>query len=163
MGDGMHVGLGFDVHPREAGRPLRLGGLYFEGEDGLAGHSDGDVACHALADAMLGAAALGDVGEHFPDDNPAVAGITGARLLTRTAELLADAGLRVSGCDLTVVCERPAIAPRRDEMRASLAAILGLDLGRVSVKATRPEGLGLTGAGVGCLAVATVTSTREAP
>lgn len=163
MSDDVRVGLGFDVHPRAAGRPLWLGGLRFEDEDGLAGHSDGDVACHALADAMLGAAALGDIGEHFPDDDPAVAGISGTRLLTRTAELLADAGLRVSTCDLTVVCERPAIAPRRDEMRASLASILGVDLERVSVKATRPEGLGLTGAGVGCLAVATVTSSGEEP
>jgi len=148
------VGLGFDVHPREEGRPMWLGGLRFEGVDGLAGHSDGDAVCHALADALLGASSLGDVGEHFPDTDPAVAGIAGAELLGRSAALVREAGFEVASCDVTVICERPAVAPRRDEMRAALAAALGIDPGAVSVKATRPEGLGLAGDGAGCLAIA---------
>jgi 2-C-methyl-D-erythritol 2,4-cyclodiphosphate synthase len=150
------VGLAFDVHARSAGRPLCLGGVVFEGEDGLAGHSDADVVCHALADAFLGAAALGDVGEHFPDSDPALAGIGGLDLLGRVVSLLEEAGRRPDGCDVTVICERPAIGPRRQEMRGAIASTLGIDVGRVSVKATRPEGLGLSGDGVGAMAIATV-------
>ena len=153
MGDA-RVGLGFDVHAREPGRPLWLGGIRFDGEDGLAGHSDGDAVCHALADAMLGAAALGDVGEHFPESDPRLAGIAGSELLTRTVDLVAGAGLRPASCDVTVICERPAVSPRREEMRAALAAPLGIAVTAVSVKATRPEGLGLAGDGAGCLALA---------
>lgn len=151
------VGLGFDVHPREGGRPMWLGGLRFDGIDGLAGHSDGDAVCHALADALLGAASLGDVGEHFPDTDPSVAGIAGAQLLGRSVALVREAGFAVASCDVTVICERPAVAPRREEMRATLAAVLGIDPGVMSVKATRPEGLGLAGDGAGCLAVAVLT------
>lgn len=131
-----------------------LGGLRFDGIDGLAGHSDGDAVCHALADALLGAAALGDIGVHFPDTDPAVAGIAGAQLLGRSAAMVRDAGFAVVSCDVTVICERPAVTPRRDEMRAVLASALGIDPGAMSVKATRPEGLGLAGDGAGCLAVA---------
>ena len=154
---GPRVGLGFDVHPWAPGRALRLAGVLFEGEDGLAGHSDGDAVCHALADALLGAAGLGDVGEHFPDTDPATAGIGGLDLLAATVALVRGAGHAPSSCDLTVICERPAIAPAREEVRARLAAALDLPAGRVSVKATRPEGLGLSGDGVGCLAVAVLT------
>jgi 2-C-methyl-D-erythritol 2,4-cyclodiphosphate synthase len=152
----MRVGLGFDVHPRQAGRPLLLGGVTFEGEGGLAGHSDGDAVCHAIADALLGAAALGDLGDHFPDTDPVTEGMGGLELLTTTVSTLAGSGLRPSGCDVTVICEQPAIAPRREEMRDRLAGALGIDLDRVSVKATRPEGLGLSGEGVGCLAIVTL-------
>ena len=134
-----------------------LGGLRFDGVDGLAGHSDGDAVCHALADALLGAASLGDVGEHFPDTDPSVAGIAGAQLLGRSVALVREAGFAVASCDVTVICERPAVAPRREEMRATLAAVLGIDPGAMSVKATRPEGLGLAGDGAGCLAVAVLT------
>ena len=151
------VGLGFDVHPRDDGRELWLGGVRFDGEAGLAGHSDGDAVCHALADALLGAAGLGDVGEHFPEGDPAFAGIAGLELLRRTAELVAAAGLRPGSCDVTVICERPAVAPRREDMRAALAGALDLEVGAVSVKATRPEGLGLSGDGAGCLALAVLT------
>ena len=151
------VGLGFDVHPRDDGRELWLGGVRFDGEAGLAGHSDGDAVCHALADALLGAAGLGDVGEHFPEGDPAVAGIAGLELLRRTGSLVAAAGLRPASCDVTVICERPAIAPRREEMRAALAGALDLEVAAVSVKATRPEGLGLSGDGVGCLALAVLS------
>jgi 2-C-methyl-D-erythritol 2,4-cyclodiphosphate synthase len=158
----VRVGIGFDVHRWDADRPLWLGGVRFEGDVGLAGHSDGDVVCHALADALLGAVALGDVGTHFPDRDPTIAGISGAELLSRTLGLLAGTGSAVASFDVTLICERPAIAPRRDEMRGRLATVTGLDIARVSVKATRPEGLGLVGDGVGCLAVATVAAGIEA-
>lgn len=148
------VGLGFDSHPADPGRPLILGGVRFEGEPGLSGHSDGDVVCHALADAMLGAAALGDIGQHFPDTDPAVSGIAGHDLLRRTVGRVREAGLAPQACDLVVLAERPRIGPRRDELRASIAGVLGIEVTRVSVKASRPEGLGLAGDGVGCLALA---------
>jgi 2-C-methyl-D-erythritol 2,4-cyclodiphosphate synthase len=150
------VGLGFDVHARAAGRPLWLGGVRFDDEDGLAGHSDGDVVCHAVADAILGAAALGDVGEHFPDTDPAMQGISGSELLSRTTALVRQSGFAPLSCDATVICERPSIAGRREELRASLSEALGVPIERLSVKATRPEGLGLSGDGVGCLAIATI-------
>jgi 2-C-methyl-D-erythritol 2,4-cyclodiphosphate synthase len=154
---GPRVGLGFDVHPRDGGRELWLGGVRFDGEAGLAGHSDGDAVCHALADALFGAAGLGDVGEHFPDTDPAFAGIAGLELLRRTVGLVTAAGLRPASCDVTVICERPPVAPRREEMRAALAGALDLEAAAVSVKATRPEGLGLSGDGAGCLALAVLT------
>jgi 2-C-methyl-D-erythritol 2,4-cyclodiphosphate synthase len=151
------VGLGFDVHPTDASRELWLGGVRFEGETGLAGHSDGDAVCHAIADALLGAAALGDIGQHFPDTDPAVEGISGVGLLRAVLALLReDTGLEPVSCDVTVLCERPAIEPRREEMRATLAGVLEISVERVSVKATRPEGLGLSGDGVGCFALATL-------
>jgi 2-C-methyl-D-erythritol 2,4-cyclodiphosphate synthase len=150
------VGLGFDVHAPDGSRPLRLGGVLFEHEGGLAGHSDGDVVCHAVADALLGAAALGDIGQHFPDTDPSVAGIGGLELLARTTALLGEAGFSPGSCDLTIICEGPSIAPRRDELRTAIAEALGIGIDRVSVKATRPEGLGLSGDGIGCLAVATL-------
>jgi 2-C-methyl-D-erythritol 2,4-cyclodiphosphate synthase len=156
MDDPPRVGLGFDVHPLDPSRTLFLGGVRFEGEPGLAGHSDGDAVCHAIADALLGAAALGDVGEHFPDTDPGVAGIGGTELLTRVVEQLRAIGLAPLSCDVTVICERPAIAPRREELRASLGRTLGVAADRVSVKATRPEGLGLAGEGIGALALAMV-------
>jgi 2-C-methyl-D-erythritol 2,4-cyclodiphosphate synthase len=149
-------GLGFDVHRREESRPLSLGGIAFPGEPGLAGHSDGDAVCHAVADALLGAAALGDVGEHFPDDDPATEGIPGLVLLERARVLLAAAGFEPSSIDVTVIAERPAVTPAKERMRGAIATTLGIDPTRVSVKASRPEGLGLTGDGVGCLAIALV-------
>jgi 2-C-methyl-D-erythritol 2,4-cyclodiphosphate synthase len=156
------VGLGFDVHPREdpggPERPLRLGGAEFGGEPGLAGHSDADVVCHAVADALLGAAGLGDIGEHFPDSDPSVAGIGGLDLLGRVVGFLADESALPTSCDVTVIAERPSIGPRRDEMRRNLAHAMDLDASRISVKGSRPEGLGLSGDGVGCLAVVLVSS-----
>jgi len=154
--DELRVGLGFDVHSRDADRALWLGGVRFDGVPGLAGHSDGDAVCHAVADALLGAAAQGDIGEHFPETDPAIAGIAGVELLRRTVSILAAAGHAPVACDLTVLCDAPPIAPQRDAMREQLADALGVSVESVSVKATRPEGLGLSGDGVGCLAVATV-------
>jgi 2-C-methyl-D-erythritol 2,4-cyclodiphosphate synthase len=151
------VGIGFDVHPRDVSRPLWLAGVRFDDEPGLAGHSDGDAVSHAIADAMLGAAGLGDLGQHFPDNDPAFEGVGGAPLLRRTAALVEGAGRSFRSCDVTVICDRPVIAHRREEMRASLAGALGAPIGSVSVKASRPEGLGLTGDGVGCIAVAVLS------
>jgi 2-C-methyl-D-erythritol 2,4-cyclodiphosphate synthase len=150
------MGLGLDVHTWGKERALYLGGARFEGEPGLAGHSDGDVVCHALADALLGAAALGDLGQHFPDTDPEYEGIGGLDLLARVVALLAEHGLAPMRCDMTLLADRPRIADRRDEMRKNLAAALAIPVNEVSVKATRPEGLGLTGDGAGCFALAVV-------
>jgi 2-C-methyl-D-erythritol 2,4-cyclodiphosphate synthase len=128
----------------------------FEGEDGLSGHSDGDVVCHAVADGLLGAAALGDLGDHFPDDDPAVEGIAGLVLLGEVVERVREAGVVPDAADVTVIAERPSIAPSRRAMRERLASALAVPAARVSIKATRPEGLGLSGDGVGCLALVTV-------
>jgi 2-C-methyl-D-erythritol 2,4-cyclodiphosphate synthase len=148
-------GLGFDVH-RFAVEPRRLmlAGVWFEGEPGLSGHSDGDVVSHAVADGLLGASGLGDIGEHFPEDDAKVAGISGRDLLTRVVALVAVHGFQPWSVDVTVIAERPKLAPQREEMRESLGLMLGVPLERASVKASRPEGLGLTGDGVGCLALA---------
>jgi 2-C-methyl-D-erythritol 2,4-cyclodiphosphate synthase len=150
------MGLGLDVHSWGQERALYLAGARFEGEPGLAGHSDGDVVSHALADALLGAAALGDLGQHFPDTDPTYEGIGGLDLLARVVALLAEQGLAPRRCDLTLLADRPRIADRRDEMRKNLAAALGIPVEEVSVKATRPEGLGLSGDGAGCFALAVV-------
>ena len=156
----LRVGLGFDVHPRDEGRPLVLGGVRFDGEPVLAGHSDGDVVCHSVASALLGASALGDLGDHFPDTDPAVEGIAGLDLLGRVLSMLEAKGLTPRVCDLTVIAERPRISTRREEIRGNLAATLGIQIEEISVKATRPEGLGLTGDGAACMAVVTVGPAR---
>lgn len=154
----IRIGLGFDVHPRAISpRPLLLGGARFQEANGLAGHSDGDVVCHALADALLGAAGLGDIGEHFPEDDPKIAGIPGLELLARTVAKVRVRGLTPISADVTLVAERPTISPRRDEIRRHLAATLGVAPERVSVKATRPEGLGLSGDGAACIALAALS------
>lgn len=150
----LRFGLGFDAHPRDESRPLFLGGLRWEDEPGLAGHSDGDVVCHALADAVLGAAALGDLGEHFPESAPELAGVAGPELLRRSADLARGAGFDPHQLDVVVLAGRPIIGPRRDEMRTAISDALALPAERISVKATRPEGLGLSGDGAACLALA---------
>jgi 2-C-methyl-D-erythritol 2,4-cyclodiphosphate synthase len=155
----LRYGLGFDVHARDPARPLRLGGVAFSGEPGLKAHSDGDVVCHALCDAILGAVALGDLGQHFPDSDPALEGIEGTELVRRTVSLVRKGGFVPKSCDLVVLAERPRVADRREDMRREIAAALGVEAERVSVKATRPEGLGLSGDGAGCLALATVEGT----
>ena len=155
----LRFGLGFDVHPRGVDPPLLLGGVRYEDVPRLEGHSDADVLCHALADAFLGAAALGDLGTHFPDTDLATAGMAGLDLLESAVELIREAGLLPRSCDVVVVAEDPAIAPRRDEMRANVARVLQVPVDRVSIKATRPEGMGLTGDGVACLALAVATTS----
>ena len=148
------TGIGFDVHRFDEARPLRLGGIGIDAPAGLDGHSDGDVVCHAIADALLGAAALGDVGERFPDSDPSFAGIGGVDLLGRAVTIVTDDGWSPRNVDVTVIAATPAIAPHRDAIREALAGALGVPTSAVSVKATRPEGLGLVGDGIGCLAVA---------
>jgi 2-C-methyl-D-erythritol 2,4-cyclodiphosphate synthase len=155
----LRFGLGFDVHPRGDAPPLLLGGVRFDDEMRLEGHSDADVVCHSVADALLGAAALGDLGTFFPDDDASTAGMGGMDLLAKVVELIREGGLRPSSCDIVVVTELPAIAPRRDEMRANLSQALGVPIVRVSIKATRPEGMGLTGDGAACLALAVATTS----
>jgi 2-C-methyl-D-erythritol 2,4-cyclodiphosphate synthase len=152
------TGIGYDCHRFAAGRALVLGGVQVEHDRGLDGHSDADVLTHAVIDALLGAAALGDIGEHFPDTDPRYAGADSIELLRATAALLAQAGLAATHVDATVVLEAPKLAPVRDAMRRRLAAALELDLGHVSVKATRGEGMGFVGReeGIAALAVATV-------
>ncbi len=151
------VGLGFDVHGWGAGGTLQLAGVPFPDRAKLLGHSDGDVVCHALADALLGAAGMGDIGEHFPDTDTRFAGVAGLVLLARTVEIVRGAGFHPVSADVTVVATQPAVAPVRAQMRDNLAGALGVPAERVSVKATRPEGLGLSGDGAGCLALAVLT------
>jgi len=157
----MRVGFGYDVHPLESGRALVLAGVQIEHSAGLGGHSDGDVLCHALIDALLGAAALGDIGRHFPSGDESYRDADSLQLLRETAGLVADAGFAVVNVDTTVVAEAPRLAPHIDAMRASLADALGVDMGTVSVKATTADGLGSLGRGEGiaALAVALLDST----
>ncbi|MGH9182207.1 MAG: 2-C-methyl-D-erythritol 2,4-cyclodiphosphate synthase [Acidimicrobiales bacterium] len=153
--DEVRVGLGVDIHPvsDDPGRRLVLGGVVFEAGPGLAGHSDADVVAHALADAVLGAAGLGDLGQHFPDTDPAWSGADSVALLGRVVRLVADAGWQPVNADCTVVLERPRLAPHRSAMQDRMGKALGAP---VSVKATRPEALGALGRGEGivCMAVA---------
>ena len=141
----MTTGIGYDCHRLVAGRRLVLGGVELENELGLEGHSDADVLTHAIIDAMLGACALGDIGQHFPDTDPRYRGADSIELLRATLGLLRDAGFAAAHVDATVVIERPKLAPARDAMRARLAAALELDVSHVSVKATRGEGMGFVG------------------
>jgi 2-C-methyl-D-erythritol 2,4-cyclodiphosphate synthase len=153
------TGIGYDCHPFAAGRRLVLGGVEIAYERGLAGHSDADVLVHAIIDALLGAAAMGDIGEHFPDTDERYRDVSSIELLRDVVAQLAERGLTIGNVDATVVIERPRLAPARAEIRATLAAALGLPVERVSVKATRGEGMGFVGReeGVAALAVATVS------
>ena len=152
----VRVGTGYDVHALVEGRPLVLGGVTLPHPTGLAGHSDADVLLHAVCDALLGAAALGDLGQHFPDTDPQYAGADSADLTRQVVGMLAEAGWQPANVDATVICERPKLAPHIPEMRARIAAALDLPVGAVSVKATTTEGLGFTGRGEGIAAQAVV-------
>jgi len=157
----IRTGQGYDVHRLTDGRPLILGGVEVPFEKGLDGHSDADVLTHAVIDALLGAAALGDIGQHFPPSDNAYRGIRSTVLLERTASLLREGRWRVLSVDATVICERPKLAPYIGQMREALAASLALETGRVSVKATTEEGLGFTGTGQGIAAQAAAMIARQ--
>ena len=148
----MRIGHGYDVHKLTEGRKLILGGVEVPHTLGLLGHSDADVLTHAVMDALLGAAALGDIGKLFPDNDPAYAGADSLVLLERVGERIAQAGYRVGNIDATILAQRPKLAPHIPQMRANLAHRLGLDVDQVSVKATTEEGLGFTGTGEGMAA-----------
>ncbi len=152
----MRIGHGYDAHRFAAGRPLLLGGVEVPYELGLAAHSDGDVVLHALCDALLGAAGLGDIGRHFPDTDAAFAGADSRDLLRRVSGLLTQQRLRVSNVDLTVLAQAPKLAAYKEQMRGRIAADLGLGLERVNLKATTTEGMGFVGRreGIACHAVA---------
>ena len=155
------IGYGYDVHRLTAGRSLVLGGVTIPWERGLLGHSDADVLLHALMDALLGAAALGDIGKLFPDSDPSYRGIDSRKLLRRVAVLLEREGYAVGNVDMTLVAQRPKVAPYIEAMRANIAADLGVSITRVSVKATTEEGLGFTGSGEGMAAHAVALLTER--
>jgi 2-C-methyl-D-erythritol 2,4-cyclodiphosphate synthase len=153
---GPRAGIGYDIHRLAADRRLVLGGVAIEHPTGLVGHSDGDVLLHALMDALLGAANLGDLGRHFPSDDPAYAGASSLGLLTRVGALIREAGLAVASLDATVIAQAPRLAPHVGAMRDAIAGALGIESGRVSVKATTNDGLGVVGSGdaIAALAIA---------
>ncbi len=158
----MRVGIGYDSHRFDDGRPLVLGGVEIPGHAGLAGHSDGDAVAHAVADALLGAAALGDIGSHFPPSEERWCGADSIDLLAASRTLVEHAGFRVANVDVTVVCESPRIGPHAERMRQRLAGALKVPGECVSVKGKSNEGLGWIGAGEGlaALAVAAIERTR---
>jgi 2-C-methyl-D-erythritol 2,4-cyclodiphosphate synthase len=150
------VGNGFDFHPLEAGRRLVLGGVEIKHDKGLRGHSDADVATHALANAILGALGAGDLGRHFPDSDPRYKDADSIELLAAVWKLAGDQGWRLGNADLTIFAEQPKLKPHLDAMRTRLAATLGADQSRINVKASSPEGIGALGRGEGMGAAAIV-------
>ena len=153
------TGIGVDVHPLVEGRPLALGGVVIPHSRGLDGHSDGDALIHAIIDACLGAANLGDIGERFPSGDPRYAGINSGELLSRTAQILAARNWRVDYIDATILAERPTLRPYIADMRDALAKLLSVGIESVSIKATTTDHLGFVGRreGICCMAIATIT------
>lgn len=145
----MRIGQGYDVHKLIEGRKLILGGVDISYEKGLLGHSDADVLLHAIMDALLGAAALGDIGKHFPDNDNSYKGISSIELLKKVSLLLKEKNYSIINVDSTIIAQRPKLAPYIYDMRVNIADALGIDVERVSVKATTEEGLGFTGEGLG--------------
>lgn len=156
------TGIGYDLHRLAAGRPLILGGVQLPWERGLVGHSDADVLTHAVIDALLGAAGLGDIGSHFPPGDPGYAGADSLQLLRESARLLAEAGWHAVNIDASVIAEQPRLGPYTAPMRMALAAAAGLDAERVSVKAKTNEGVGPLGAGEAIAALAVALIERSA-
>lgn len=159
----MRIGMGYDVHRLVEGRALIMGGVTIPYELGLLGHSDADVLLHAVADALLGAAALGDIGKHFPDTDPAYKGISSVILLERVGKLLEENMYFIENIDATIIAQAPKMRPYIDQMRENIAGALGIRMDQVNVKATTEEGLGFTGEGKGisAQAVCLLTSPRE--
>ena len=151
----MRIGHGYDVHKLVEGRALILGGVKIEHTLGLLGHSDADVLLHAVSDALLGAAGLGDIGKHFPDTDPQYKGADSLKLLEIVAQRVKEAGYRVSNIDVTMIAQRPKLRPHIEQMEANIAAAVGVDVSRINVKATTEEKLGFTGTeeGMACHAV----------
>lgn len=159
----MRIGMGYDVHRLVEGRPLVMGGVTIPYGLGLLGHSDADVLLHAIADALLGAAALGDIGKHFPDTDPAYKGISSVILLEQVGKLLEENMFFIENIDATIIAQAPKMRPHIDRMRENIAGALGISADQVNVKATTEEGLGFTGEGRGisAQAVCLLTSPRE--
>jgi len=158
----IRVGIGYDSHRFVVGRPLTLGGIQIPSEVGLQGHSDADAICHAVTDAILGAAGLGDIGEMFPDTDPANKDRDSIGMLEAAVRRISSAGYRVNQVDVSVVAETPRLAPHRDKIRSRLASALGIDSASVSVKGKTNEGMGWIGRkeGLACIAVATLKGNR---
>lgn len=158
----MRIGQGYDVHKLVEGRDLILGGVTIPYEKGLLGHSDADVLVHAIMDALLGAAALGDIGQHFPDTDPRYKGISSIELLKHVGTLLDENHYLIENIDATIICQRPKLAPYRPQMAANIAEALHLNIRQVSIKATTEEGLGFTGSGEGISSQAITLLTEVA-
>ena len=158
----IRVGIGYDSHRFAPGRPLRLGGVSIPSDVGLLGHSDADAICHAVTDAILGAAGMGDIGEMFPDTDPANKDRDSIGMLEAAVKRIATAGYRVNQVDVSVIAESPRLAPHREKIRASLASALGIESASVSVKGKSNEGMGWIGRkeGLACIAVATLKGNR---
>lgn len=159
----LRIGHGYDVHRLVEGRKLWICGVEVEHTLGLLGHSDADVALHALCDAILGALALGDIGMHFPDSDPRYKGIDSRKLLAEVCRMMAEAGYRLGNCDITICAQRPRLRPYIDRMREEVAHVMDCGKSQVSVKATTEEGLGFTGAEQGISATAVVLLYRNDP
>lgn len=159
----MRIGMGYDVHRLTEGRPLILGGVTIPWEKGLLGHSDADVLVHAIMDALLGAAALGDIGRHFPDTDPRFEGISSILLLRKVGELLEEHGYEPENIDATIIAQKPKMLPHIDEMRTHVAEALGIPKENVNIKATTEEGLGFTGTqeGISSHAVCLIRSKNK--
>ena len=161
----MRIGQGYDVHRLVEGRKLIIGGVDIPYEKGLLGHSDADVLLHAVMDALLGAAALGDIGQHFPDSDERYKGISSIALLKEVGKILQENGYMIENIDSTVIAQRPKLLPYRPQMAENIAAALGIEKEQVSVKATTEEGLGFTGTGEGISsqAICLLTDIQDAP
>ncbi|MBU4345062.1 MAG: 2-C-methyl-D-erythritol 2,4-cyclodiphosphate synthase [Desulfobacteraceae bacterium] len=156
----MRIGIGYDIHRLVYGRKLVLGGVVISFEKGLLGHSDADVLVHALCDALLGAAGLGDIGLHFPDTDPELKDIYSIRLLAKTYEMVSSKGFAISNVDSTIFAEAPKLSPYREEMQKNIAKTIKIEPDRVNIKATTTEGLGIIRMGEGMAAMCTVLLTE---
>lgn len=157
----IRIGQGFDVHQLVEGRPLIIGGITIPYEKGLLGHSDADVLLHTISDAALGALAMGDIGKHFPDTDPAFLGADSAKLMEHVWDLVKKEGYKLGNIDCTIIAQKPKMAPYIEEMRVRIASLLKAEVGQVNVKATTTEKLGFTGRGEGIAAQAVILLIKE--